>query len=108
MGQAGEEMGNARDMLGQGEGDEATGSQGRALEAMRRAGQNMMQALRESGGGQGADGQSGAVDPLGRARQSSQMSQDSDVKVPNEIDIERARRILDEIRELSAIILNAC
>jgi len=96
MGEAGQEMGQARDMLGQGEGNRATGSQGRALEAMRRAGQNMMQAMRDGEGGEGQSSRS--LDPLGRERQSGQMSQESDVKIPGEIDIERARRILDEIR----------
>jgi len=98
MEEAGEAMGQARDELGQGEGEGATGSQGRALEAMRRAGQNMMQALREGGQGERGEQSGRSVDPLGRERQNSQMSQESDIKVPTEIDMERARRILDEIR----------
>jgi len=97
MDEAGEAMGQARDMLGQGEGEGARGNQGRALEAMRRAGQGMMQAMREAEQG-GGDSSGASLDPLGRARQGNQLSQDSDVQLPGEIDIERARRILDEIR----------
>jgi len=96
MGEAGQEMGQARDFLGLGDGFSATDRQGRALEAMRRAGQDMIQAMREQGSGQSE--QSGDLDPLGRARQNGQASGDSEVKVPTEMDVERARRILDEIR----------
>jgi len=89
-------MGQARDALRAEDGSSATNQQGQALEAMRRAGQDMMQAMRD--GGQGQERQSGSRDPLGRERQNGQAFQESDTKIPGEIDIERARRILDEIR----------
>jgi len=89
-------MGQARQDLEESDGMGATGNQGQALEAMRRAGQQMMQALREQMGHE--QGHSSDVDPLGRPRQDGQSSQEGDIKLPMEMDIETARRILDEIR----------
>jgi len=96
MGEAEQEMGQAQHSLDHGDGISATGSQGRALDSMRRAGQSMMQAMREEMGEQ--SGQSDNVDPLGRERPNGQASHGSNVKVPTEMDVEKTRRILDEIR----------
>lgn len=58
----------------------------------------MQQAMGEQGQGQsGQNGQTGR-DPLGRQQGSNGMSNGDDVKIPGEIDIQRAREILDEIR----------
>jgi hypothetical protein len=108
LGKAGEAMGEAEGQLGDGNSDGAVGSQGRALEALRRGAQGMAQAMQQPGPGQGpGPGQPGRqqgraqqdTDPLGRPlRQGRDYSDDQTVKVPGEIDVQRARRILDELR----------
>jgi uncharacterized protein (TIGR02302 family) len=107
LGKAGEAMGEAEGQLGDGNAEGAVGSQGRALEALRRGAQGMAQAMQQPGMGQGP-GQPGRngparaqqeTDPLGRPmRQGRDYSDDQTVKVPGEIDVQRARRILDELR----------
>jgi len=97
---AGKSMGNAADALGRSEGSEAGDQQGNALEALRRGGRDMMQKMQQAMGqeGQGQSGQNGqrGRDPLGREQ--GGMSNENGVKIPGEIDIQRAREILDEIR----------
>lgn len=97
---AGKSMGNAADALGRSEGSEAGDQQGSALEALRRGGRDMMQKMQQAMGqeGQGQSGQNGqrGRDPLGREQ--GGMSNENGVKIPGEIDIQRAREILDEIR----------
>ena len=104
--EAGREMEGASESLGQGEGEPAVGSQGRALEALRKGAQNMMSQMQAMmGEGQG-DGQGlpqagrNGRDPLGRERQADSQGPDfgGPTKVPEEIDIQRAREILEEIR----------
>ena len=106
MGQAGEEMGKAEGQLGEGETGEATGSQGRALQAMREGAQQMMRNMQQQAGEQGRRGERGQhgeqrrgdTDPLGRQSRSRSPQLGDDVKVPDEIDAQRAREILDAIR----------
>lgn len=76
LGRAGEAMGDAEGQLGDGNADSAVGSQGKALDALRRGAQGMAQAMqRQRGPGQGpgpyARGRGQAnrdTDPLGRDR----------------------------------------
>lgn len=101
FGDAGKSMGNAADALGRSEGTEAGDNQGEALNALRRAGRDMMQKMQQAMGQQGqqGQGQSGGNrgrDPLGR--EPGYGSSDDDTRIPGEIDIQRAREILDEIR----------
>jgi uncharacterized protein (TIGR02302 family) len=107
LGKAGEAMGQAEGQLGDGNSEGAVGSQGRALEALRRGAQGMAQAMQQPGigPGQGQPGRNGPAraqqdtDPLGRPpRHGRDYSDDATVKVPGEIDVQRARRILDELR----------
>ena len=106
--QAGREMGNAEGQLGEGNADGAVGSQGRALEALRRGAQGMAQAMQRGQGqgpGPGQPGRFGRqradqnTDPLGRPLRGRDYGDDSTVKVPGEIDVQRARRILEELRK---------
>ncbi len=95
-------MGNATDALGRSEGAEASDQQGSALDALRRGGRDMMQKMQQAMGQQG-QGQNGAngnrgKDPLGRQQGTGDSGLNDDVKIPGEIDIQRAREILDEIR----------
>ncbi len=105
FGQAGREMKGASEALGEGQGESAVGSQGRALEALRQGAQNMMSQMQAMGQGQGPGegmpqaGRNGR-DPLGRERNIDGQGPDfgGPTKIPEEIDIQRAREILDEIR----------
>ena len=108
LGRAGEAMGEAEGQLGQGNADGAVDSQGRALEALRRGAQNLAQSMQQQGMmGPGAYGQPGRLgppraqqetDPLGRPLRGRDYGDDTTVKVPGEIDVQRARRILEELR----------
>jgi len=111
LGRAGEAMGDAEGQLGDGNADGAVDSQGRALEALRRGAQNLAQSMQQQGMlGPGANGQPGRpgrlgppraqqeTDPLGRPLRGRDYGDDTTVKVPGEIDVQRARRILEELR----------
>jgi uncharacterized protein (TIGR02302 family) len=108
LGRAGEAMGEAEGQLGQGNSDGAVDSQGRALEALRRGAQSLAQSMQQQGMmGPGANGQPGRLgppraqqetDPLGRPLRGRDYGDDTTVKVPGEIDVQRARRILEELR----------
>jgi uncharacterized protein (TIGR02302 family) len=105
---AGSAMGDAGDSLGEGNADGAVDSQGRALDAMRKGAQGLAQQLQQQmgqGQGPGQPGRQGQAradqeyDPLGRPlpRHGRDLD-DSTVKVPLEADMQRARRILEELR----------
>ncbi len=109
LGEAGEAMGRAERQLGRGEAGRAVGPQGEALDALRQAGRSMAQQMQEMmqqlGQGQPGEGQQlsngeprGDTDPLGRARGEDGNRFDSDVAVPDELDAQRARDILQELR----------
>jgi uncharacterized protein (TIGR02302 family) len=106
FGDAGEAMGEAEGALGEGESERATGEQGRALEALRRGAQDMMQQMQQAMQGDQGDGQEGGRqqssdrDPLGRPQRSTgpDWGTREDV-LPDEVDVQRARRILDAIRK---------
>jgi uncharacterized protein (TIGR02302 family) len=104
FGQAGRSMGDAQQSLGQGEGERAVGHQGRALEALRQGAKEMMQQLQAMQGDQGGSEQGGRQqnadrDPLGRPRATQGPDFGDSVKVPDEIDVQRARQILEAIRK---------
>jgi len=108
FGQAQREMEGAGRELGQGRGDTAVQGQGRALEALRQGARDMMsQMMQAQQGQQGQQGPNGQVgqgdqngrDPLGRPRRADGPDFGDTVKVPDEIDVQRAREILDAIRE---------
>lgn len=105
FGEAGEAMGEAGKALGEAEGGTAVEEQGRALQALRQGAQQMMnqmrQAMGESPGQQPGTARRDPLgtDPLGRPRANSGPDFGEDVKVPEEADIQRARRILEAIRE---------
>jgi uncharacterized protein (TIGR02302 family) len=93
-------MGDASQSLGRADGNKATDGQGKALQALRDGAKDLMQQLQGKGGGQGQAGvKPRMTDPLGREQQDNGEGLDSRVKVPDEIDIQRAREILDAIRK---------
>ena len=108
LGRAGQAMGQAEGELGNGDADSAVDSQGRALDALRKGAQSLAQAMQQQmGQGQGLGrlgrlGQSRGdqdTDPLGRPLRGRDYGDDSTVKVPGEIDVQRARRIIEELRK---------
>ncbi|WP_104664429.1 TIGR02302 family protein [Ensifer adhaerens] len=101
FGDAKREMDGASGALGKGQGEQAVGNQGRALQALREGAQDMMNQMQGQGQGPGMGvpqyGQNGR-DPLGRRQQNLGPEFGDQVKVPDEIDSQRARQILEEIR----------
>ena len=102
-------MGDATGRLGEGNADGAVDSQGRALEALRKGAQSLAEAMQQGDGDQQpGDGpgnprgrQQGAqngTDPLGRPLKHNEFNDDFSVKIPGEIDVQRVRRILEELR----------
>jgi hypothetical protein len=108
LGEAGDAMGQAEGELGEGNAEGAVDSQGRALEAMRKGAQGLAQQMQQGQGQQGpGPGQPGRTgraradqqtDPLGRPLRGRGYDNDPSVRVPGEIDAQRARRILEELR----------
>jgi len=108
LGRAGEAMGEAQGELGSGDSDSAVDAQGRALDALRKGAQSLAQSMQQQmgkGPGQGRLGRLGRArsdddtDPLGRPLRGHEYGDDSNVKVPGEIDVQRARRIIEELRK---------
>jgi uncharacterized protein (TIGR02302 family) len=109
FGRAGEAMGDAQGSLGDGDADSAVDSQGRALEALRKGAQGMAQSMQQQMGNGPGPGEPGGrmgpsradqnTDPLGRPLRGRDYGDDTTVKVPGEIDVQRARRILEELRK---------
>ncbi len=106
LSEAGGAMGKAKDALGKGENGEALGQQGKALEALRRGAQSLMQQMQQNMAGErGGTDQNGRRrndrarnDPLGREQRTRGPNLGSNVKVPDEIDAQSARRIMEIIR----------
>jgi len=108
LGQADSAMNDAGSKLGEGNADGAVDSQGQALEAMRKGAQSLADAMQQGEGEGQGDGpgkglgrqQNGAngSDPLGRPLHGREFGDDLTVKIPGEIDVQRVRRILEELR----------
>jgi len=110
LGSADSAMGDADGQLGDGNADGAVDSQGRALDALRKGAQDLAQAMQQ--GGEGQEGQENGpgnrvgrqqsggnrTDPLGRPLRGRELGDDLSVKIPGEIDVQRVRRILEELR----------
>lgn len=103
LGEAEQAMREAEQALGQGDGTGAVDAQSEALQALRKGAQQMAEAMQQQ---QGPGGQPGSPsgemadrnDPLGRPMRSRDYGDDVTVKVPDEIDMQRARRVLEELR----------
>jgi uncharacterized protein (TIGR02302 family) len=108
LGRAGKAMGDAAGDLGNGDSDSAVDSQGRALDALRKGAQSLAQSMQQQmgqGQGKGRLGRIGQgrsdqdTDPLGRPLRGRDYGDDDSVKVPGDIDVQRARRIIEELRK---------
>ncbi len=99
---AGEAMGQAEQALRSGDLDQALEAEGRALEQLRQGARNMAeQMMRQQGqqAGPGPNGNPGELDPLGRPPQHTDGADPGLLtKVPDQIDTQRAREILEELR----------
>ena len=108
LGEADSAMGDAGGRLGEGNADGAVDSQGRALEALRKGAQSLAEGMQPGDGDGQMDGpgnragrQQGSArgnDPLGRPLHGREFGDDYTVKIPGEIDVQRVRRILEELR----------
>lgn len=97
-----ESMQRAEDALERGDLAEATQHQGDALDQMREGGQEMAEQMaRNSPQRTGRNGDT-PRDPLGRPQRSQGPDLGTSVKVPDEIDQQRAREILEELRKRSS------
>ena len=96
---AGEAMGDAKEAIGESDLERATQQQSLALDRLRQGAQSMAEQMMEgaetqAGQGPGNNGR----DPLGRPDRSNRPDLGLSVQVPDEIDIQRAREVLDELR----------
>ena len=105
LGRAEQAMRDAEGALGEGDADGAVDGQGRALQNLRSGAQSMAEAMQQQGPGEGPGEPGGPqaeaaerTDPLGRPVRSREYGDDFTVKVPDEIDAQRARRVLEELR----------
>lgn len=112
LGRAEEAMREAERALREGQGEDALASQNEAIERLRQGAEQLASELmREqrnrmglgpNGSEPGDDDIDSDVDPLGRPTATSGPDYGDSVKVPDEIDIQRAREILDELKRRAA------
>ncbi len=108
LGQAEQAMRRAREALQNGTPGEAVGPQGEAVDQLQQGMEAMLEQLAQQlGGGRGQDGtQTGldpgqSRDPLGRAQGEGGQMDRGDVAIPEEMELQRAREILRELRRRS-------
>ena len=108
FGEASDAMKRAKEALKDGDGNRAVNEEGNALEALRKGAQSTMQQMQEMAQQQGQSGSSGSArsnqgnggeDPLGRQQGTRGFDPGKGTKIPDEIDTQRAREILDAIRK---------
>ena len=108
LGEADGAMDDAGSKLGEGNADGAVDSQGQALEALRKGAQKLAEGMQQGDDDGQGDGPGDRVgrqqnggntsDPLGRPLHGREFGDDLTVKIPGEIDVQRVRRILEELR----------
>lgn len=96
--EAGQAMEDAKDRLDAGRADRATGSQGQAIQSMQKGAQALADKLMQNGTAKGSAQSSSGKDPFGRPTRGSPSDRNS-TAVPDQIDTQRAQRILKELRE---------
>jgi uncharacterized protein (TIGR02302 family) len=98
LSQAQEAMRDAERALGEGDLGRAAEQEARALDQLRQGAQQMAEQMMK-GMRPGRQGQAGNADPLGRPRSTTGPDMGLNVKVPDQIDAQRAREILEELRK---------
>ena len=101
LGKADEAMGKAEEGLEKKDFEEAAEQQGEAIEQMRQSAQQMSQQIQKNAQQKMGRGGDTPKDPLGRPQRAQGPDQGTSVKVPNAIDAQRAREILEELRKRS-------
>lgn len=102
LGEAGEAMGQAGEALGRGQPGDAVGAQGQALDRLRRGAEQLAREQNgdgEPGDGPGQPGAARATDPLGRPQNADNTDNTTVRGVPDEIDLQRARRVFEELQK---------
>ncbi len=98
MSEAQRAMRNAERALEEGDLDSATQEQSRALDQLRKGAQQMAQQMLQNMPQRFGQNGDTPRDPLGRPQRSRGPDQGTSVKVPDEIDVQRARELLNELR----------
>jgi uncharacterized protein (TIGR02302 family) len=94
-----EAMGDAKDAISEGNLERATQQQSLALDRLRQGAQSMAEQMMDNGEAQAGQGPgNNGRDPLGRPDRSNRPDLGLSVQVPDEIDVQRAREVLDELR----------
>lgn len=91
-------MGDAGKALDRENAGQAVEQETLALERLRKGTQSLAEQMMEGAKSQGGRMGRMARDPLGRPQRSQGSDPGDSVKVPDEIDVQRAREILDELR----------
>ena len=105
LGEADNAMADADGKLGESNADGAVDAQGKAVDALKKGQQKLADQMQQGEDGQGNSPGMGrqqssgnSTDPLGRPLHGREYGDDLTVKIPGEIDVQRARRILEELR----------
>jgi len=94
-----EAMRDAKGAIGEGNLERATQQQSLALDRLRQGAQSMAEQMMDNGEAQAGQGPgNNGRDPLGRPDRSNRPDLGLSVQVPDEIDVQRAREVLDELR----------
>ena len=108
LGQAEQAMRQAREALQNGSPGEAIGPQADAVDQLQQGMETMLEQLAQQlGGGRGQEGTQTGVDPgqsrdpLGRGQGEAGQMNREDVAIPDEMELQRAREILQELRRRS-------
>jgi len=91
-------MESAQRALEDGDTNTALGDQSEALEQMRQGAQQMAEEMSKNGSSRVGQNGDTPRDPLGRPQRFQGPDAGTSVKVPDEIDMQRAREILEELR----------
>ena len=98
LGDASDAMQQAEQALQEGDLDEANAQQGRALDQLRESAQEMAQQMQQNSQQRAGQNGDSPRDPFGRPQRSQGPDQGRSVKVPDQIDVQRAREVLEELR----------
>jgi uncharacterized protein (TIGR02302 family) len=94
-----EAMRDAKDAIGEDNLERATQQQSLALDRLRQGAQSMAEQMMDNSEAQAGQGPgNNGRDPIGRPDRSNRPDLGLSVQVPDEIDVQRAREVLDELR----------
>ena len=91
-------MKDAVDALGRGQGQDALGRQGEALDQLQEAARALAEQMQGQDGDEDGPPQNADSDPFGRAPTGKGGVDRNDVQIPEQADMQKSREILDELR----------